>query len=336
MFTRCTVLVDEQRPGHRQLKTLLTLAALFLLSVLAGGAAKAQFIPGVEFVEIEELGSGLYAFRYGPYRNIFIITDQGVIVTDPLDVKAARIQRDEISRMTDQPVKYVAYSHSHWDHASGGQVFKDDGAQFIGQEKCLANMRDTPHPDVVFPDITFADSYKLELGNHALELYYFGPSHDDCMVVMIARPANKMFIVDIGSAPTGWVMEYNPTMSDTYLYNMVPYLQAVEALAKQEGVETIVSGHLSVGFRDDGTMFAQASTGPVSAIREKREFWEAIYAAVRKEMQQGTFVEDVPDALLASSEFKTDFLDRLGPHGYEESEMRTLLRRVGSYISMGR
>jgi len=87
---------------------------------------------------------------------------------------------------------------------------------------------------------------------------------------------------------------------------------------------------------DDGTMFAQASTGPVSAIREKREFWEAIYAAVRKEMQQGTFVEEVPDALLASSEFKTDFLDRLGPHGYEESEMRILLRRVGSYISMGR
>lgn len=87
---------------------------------------------------------------------------------------------------------------------------------------------------------------------------------------------------------------------------------------------------------DDGTMFGQTSTGPVSAIREKREFWEAIYAAVRKEMQQGTFVEEVPDALLASSEFKTDFLDRLGPHGYEESEMRILLRRVGSYISMGR
>jgi hypothetical protein len=43
-------LVDEQRPGHRKLKTLLTLTALFMLSILVGGAAKAQFIPGVEFV----------------------------------------------------------------------------------------------------------------------------------------------------------------------------------------------------------------------------------------------------------------------------------------------
>lgn len=53
-------------------------------------------------------------------------------------------------------------------------------------------------------------------------------------------------------------------------------------------------------------------------------------------MQSGTFVEDVPDALLASNEFKSNFLDRLGPNGYEDSEMWSLLLRVGSYVSMGR
>jgi glyoxylase-like metal-dependent hydrolase (beta-lactamase superfamily II) len=249
---------------------------------------------------------------------------------------AAEILREEISKLTDQPVKYVAYSHSHWDHASGGKIFKDEGAQFIAQEKYLANMRETPHPDVVLPDITFTHSYEIELGGHALGLYYFGPSHDDCMIVMIARPANMMFIVDIGNAPTGWVMEFNPTMSDTYLYNMVPYLQDVEALAEEQGVATIVSGHLSVGFNDAGKMLAQPSTGSISAIREKREFWEAIYSAVSNEMANGTFVEDVPDKLLASSEFKNEFLDRLGPNGYEKDEMWILLRRVGSYISTGR
>ncbi len=190
--------------GNQRMKAILTSAILFLLTTLVGDTANAQFIPGIELVELEELGAGLYAFRYGPYRNIFIVTDEGVIVTDPLDVKAAKIQREEIAKITDQPVKFVAYSHSHWDHAAGGKIFKDEGAQFIGQEKCLANMRETPHPDVVLPDITFNDSYELELGEHSLGLYYFGPSHDDCMVVMIARPANILFIIDIGSAPTGW------------------------------------------------------------------------------------------------------------------------------------
>jgi glyoxylase-like metal-dependent hydrolase (beta-lactamase superfamily II) len=318
------------------MKGLLTFATSLLLLLAAAGPANAQFIPGIEFIEIEKFGDGLYAFRYGPYRNIFMITAEGVIVTDPLDVKAAKILRAEIAKMTDQPVKYVAYSHSHWDHAAGGQIFKDEGAKFVAQEKCLANMRETPHPDVVLPDLTFADSYEVELGEHSLGLYYFGPSHDDCMVVMIARPANMMFIVDIGSAPTGWVMEYNPTMSDTHLYNMVPYLKDAEALARREGVTTIVSGHLSLGFDDDGKMQAGSSTGPISAISEKRQFWEAIYAAVRTEMVTGTLVEDVPDKLLASSEFKSEFLDRLGPNGYEKDEMWILLRRVGSYITSGR
>lgn len=153
---------------------------------------------------------------------------------------------------------------------------------------------------------------------------------------MIARPDNLMFIADIGSEPTGWVMEYNPTMSDAYLYNMVPYLRAVEALAEKTGVETIVSGHLSLGYRDDGTMFAQASTGSIAAVREKLEFWEVIYTAVRDEIQNGASVEEVPDRLLDSSEFRTNFLDRLGPNGYEESEMWILLRRVAGYVSMGR
>jgi hypothetical protein len=279
------------------MKGLLTFATSLLLLLAAAGPANAQFIPGIEFIEIEKFGDGLYAFRYGPYRNIFMITAEGVIVTDPLDVKAAKILRAEIAKMTDQPVKYVAYSHSHWDHAAGGQIFKDEG------------------------DLTFADSYEVELGEHSLGLYYFGPSHDDCMVVMIARPANMMFIVDIGSAPTGWVMEY---------------LKNAEALARREGVTTIVSGHLSLGFDDDGKMQAGSSTGPISAISEKRQFWEAIYAAVRTEMVTGTLVEDVPDKLLASSEFKSEFLDRLGPNGYEKDEMWILLRRVGSYITSGR
>jgi glyoxylase-like metal-dependent hydrolase (beta-lactamase superfamily II) len=318
------------------MKAILTNAIFLALLISFGESTSAQFIPGVEFIETEDLGGGVFAFRYGPYRNIFVVTDAGVIVTDPLDIKAAPILRTEISKITDQPVKYVAYSHSHWDHASGGKIFKDEGAEFVAQKKCLSNMRETPNPDVILPDITFTDSYEIELGGHSLGLYYFGPSHDDCMIVMIARPQNLMFIVDIGSAPTGWVMEYNPTMSDAYLYNMVPYLKDVESLAVQQDVKTIVSGHLAIGFDKDGGMIAQPSTGPISAIREKREFWEAIFSAVRNEMETGTFVEDVPDKLLASAEFKMGFLDRLGPGGYEKDEMWILLRRVGSYISSGR
>jgi hypothetical protein len=281
------------------------------------------------------LGDGLYAFRYNAYRNIFLVTDEGVIATDPLGVKEAAALREEIAKITDQPVKYVAYSHSHWDHVTGGQIFKDEGAQFVAHEKCLENITDTPHPDVVPPDITFSDNYKIELGGSSLELYYYGPSHDNCMVVMIARPANKLFVVDIGSAPTGWFMEYNPTMSDTHLYNIVPFLKATEDLIEREGIETLISGHLSTGYDDDGKLIFHPSSGPASAIGEKTEFWEMLYGFVREEMESGTFVEDMPDKLIANQEFQDQFVEHIR-RGYDKDEMWILLRRVGSYISSGR
>ena len=114
---------------------ILYFFAFCLLPFASTGPVHAQFIPGIPLMETEDLGGGLYAFRYGPYRNIFLVTDEGVIVTDPIDAKAAGPMREEIAKVTDRPVKYVAYSHSHWDHARGGKIFKDEGAQFIAQEK---------------------------------------------------------------------------------------------------------------------------------------------------------------------------------------------------------
>jgi len=307
-----------------------------LVFMLVAMPASAQFIPGIELIETEDLGDGLYAFRHGPYRNIFIVTDEGVIATDPLDKKIVGPLREAIASVTDQPVKYVAYSHSHWDHASGGQPLKDEGATFVAQRECLRNMAETRHPDVVLPDVVFDDEYSIELGEHSLDMYYFGPSHDDCMVVMIAKPANILFIVDITSAPTGWEMEYNPTMAEGYLYNMVPYLKAVEALAEREGVDTIVSGHLALGFNEQGKMFAQPSTGPIDAVREKREFWEILFAFVADEMATGTAPDKVGDALLQDEAFKVEFLDRMHRRNWRESEMQILIRRVATYTKTGR
>jgi glyoxylase-like metal-dependent hydrolase (beta-lactamase superfamily II) len=309
---------------------------ILALFVLLAGPAHAQFIPGIDLIETENLGNGLYAFRYGPYRNIFIVTNNGVIATDPLDAKAVPPLLEAIAKVTDQPVKFVAYSHSHWDHASGGRPLKEAGAQFVAQQECAKNMSETPHPDVVLPDITFEDRYTIELDGGSLELYYFGPSHDDCMVVMIARPANILFVVDITSAPTGWEMEYNPTMAEGYLYNMVPYLKSVEALAERENIEILVSGHLALGFDEDGKMFAQPATGPVAAVREKREFWEILFAAVEAEMATGTPADQVPDKLLASAEFKRNFLDRMHEKNWEPDEMWILLRRVATWVQTGR
>lgn len=113
-------------------------------------AASAQYFTAsfVEPYETEAIGNGLYAFRIGMRRSLFVVGDEGVIVTHSLNVDAARLYRQQISNITDQTVRYVAYTSSFLNHIKGGHVFKDEGAQFIGQEKCLANMR-APQRDMI-------------------------------------------------------------------------------------------------------------------------------------------------------------------------------------------
>ena len=50
----------------------------------------------IKFWEIEQLSARLYAFRYTFYRNIIIVGDDGIIVTDPLTPEAAGILNTEI------------------------------------------------------------------------------------------------------------------------------------------------------------------------------------------------------------------------------------------------
>ena len=40
----------------------------------------------------------------------------------------------EIEKITQAPIKYVVYSHSHFDHIAGGKPFKDLGAVFVAHK----------------------------------------------------------------------------------------------------------------------------------------------------------------------------------------------------------
>src|SRR5687767_1265755 len=76
----------------------------------------------------------VYIFRYGGAQAMFVVTKEGVIATDPIGYgrpQAVTTYLDEIKKVTSQPIRYVIYSHSHYDHITGGQPFKDAGARFI-------------------------------------------------------------------------------------------------------------------------------------------------------------------------------------------------------------
>ena len=143
-----------------------------------------------------DLGDGLYTVSAGGARTVFLVGDDGVLVGDPVSPEAAPAILAEVRKVTDKPIKYMVYSHQHWDHALGGQVFKDEGAEIWSHEACLVHFYRSPHPDLALPDRAYQVKQVLDVGNAKAELLYFGPNHSDCSTFLYF-PANKtVHIVD--------------------------------------------------------------------------------------------------------------------------------------------
>lgn len=89
--------------------------------------------------EIIPLTGDLYRARNGNWYTIFLVTRDGIILGDPINPGFAEWLHAELDARFDVPVRYVVYSHSHFDHAEGGNVFADT-AVFVAHENMLRNM----------------------------------------------------------------------------------------------------------------------------------------------------------------------------------------------------
>ena len=141
----------------------------------------------------------VYIFRYQGHQSIFIVTKAGVIATDPIGLRrpqAVTTYLDEIKKVTSQPVKYLIYSHSHFDHIAGGKPFKDQGARIIAHKNARAQLQRFPSPDVVPPDELIDNKRTITLGGTTLELLYVGRNHSDNSLVMRLPKEKLIFAVD--------------------------------------------------------------------------------------------------------------------------------------------
>jgi glyoxylase-like metal-dependent hydrolase (beta-lactamase superfamily II) len=90
--------------------------------------------------EIVNITGDLYSFRQVRHIGMFLVTPDGVILVDPTFPEMAAWVKDQIDERFGLPVKYVIYSHSHNDHAGGGDVFAET-ATFIGHENMRSNLQ---------------------------------------------------------------------------------------------------------------------------------------------------------------------------------------------------
>jgi glyoxylase-like metal-dependent hydrolase (beta-lactamase superfamily II) len=267
----------------RKVLVALTLATA---AFAAGAQAQTQAPPAAPAAPAQppyattkvEGTDNVYIFRYGGHQSMFIVTPAGVIATDPIGERrpAAKAYIEEIQKITKAPIKYVVYSHSHFDHIAGGKPFKDLGAVFVAHRNAQKRIVALKPDDVVVPDQVVDTPKKvITLGGTTLELNYVGFNHSDSTLVMRLPKEKIIFTVD-------WIpikgIQFRG-MADTYVPDIEEGLKKVIAM----DWDKLIPGHPGPG---------GVQTGTKDDARNELAYLQDLSAAVKKAVDEGKSYAD--------------------------------------------
>ena len=197
------------------------IAAMTAFAIAAPAAAQGQQPP---FATTKVEGTdNVYIFRNGNHQSMFIVTPAGVIATDPIGYgrpTGGATYVAEIKKVTDKPIKYLIYSHHHYDHIAGGQAFKQAGARIIAHRNVTKRLAPLKDPNTPLPDETFTGNKTIRLGGTTLELSFLGLNHSDSNLVMRLPKEKIVFIVDtigVGTFPGRGMIDFYPVEAEAFI-----------------------------------------------------------------------------------------------------------------------
>lgn len=251
-------------------KSLLMIAAL----TIGFSTVAADFDPSKPMVK--KLKDGVYQYFQFYANSLVVISDEGVLVVDPVNEKRAADMRAEIKKLTDQPVVKVVYTHDHFDHSRGGQIFKKEGAKFITHKLCSDLISRDVENRVVQPDVYYeGDYHSIKIGDKQVDLHYLGPNESFCMsTVHMPKDGGLLFAAD-WHLP-GFMLDYHRQ----YARNFLGQLKTFKAVKEKElKFDTVVSAHSPMSSPE--------------AFEEDHRFHQALFDAVFSGLQEGKSVEEL-------------------------------------------
>ena len=248
----------------------------FLGLMAAVCIAQAQQRPALQTYKVEGT-EGVYIFRNVNHQAMFIVTNDGVIVTDPVAYgrpNGGQQYLDEIRKITDKPIKYLVYSHHHFDHIAGGKVFKAAGARVIAHHVAKKRLEQLKDPHTVLPDEAVSDKGRvIKLGGTTLELHYLGLNHSDSTLVMRLPKEKIIFVVDtipVGQIPGRGMIDFHPMETEAFLQKVY-----------QMDWERLIPGHPGVGDRlgakkdvQDQLAILQTASEEMKKLAQDGKCWE--------------------------------------------------------------
>jgi glyoxylase-like metal-dependent hydrolase (beta-lactamase superfamily II) len=260
--------------------TILCLIAALPQAVFAQGGLARIADNVYAYVDVKDASP---SNSFGANAGVIVGTKGAVVVDTLISAKEAKRQLADLRAVTDKPVKYVINTHPHPDHALGNCVFEDLGAAIVAHSETTREMRaageqllrfargfgltetDLEGTRVAYPEISFRDGLRIDLGGQIVELLYIAPSHSGGSILVYLPDRKVLFAGD------ALFTDFHPYLAEGNLEGWLKTLDAVLAL----DVEAIVPGH-----------------GPVSTKKDVKEMKEYLLAFDKKAREHAAGAKD--------------------------------------------
>jgi glyoxylase-like metal-dependent hydrolase (beta-lactamase superfamily II) len=206
----------------------------------------------------------LYWVTDGVYNSAFLVTRDGVVLFDAPPSIGHNLQRavDEAAAAegVSNTVTHLVYSHHHADHGAAASLFEN--VVRIGHDETHRLLKRDNDPARPLPDVTFADTYTLEVGGERAELAWRGSNHTPDNIYIHFPGHDTLMFIDVVNA--GWVPIYNTNLSE----DVQGYMAAPD-IALSYPWSHLISGHLGrLATREDVALHQQYIADIEASSRE--------------------------------------------------------------------
>jgi cyclase len=256
------------------------------------------FLASILFVSAQQLSSpgslrqiipGHYAYSTLRDGRIFssgvVVTSEGAVVFDALETEAiARAERESISNVIKQPIRYLVSSPFHDPFSKGNLAYSD--VFKIGHENYRAGLLDqmkrggasAEEQRARLPNATFSDRMTLYVGGKEIQILYFGKAHTTGDSVLFVPQDRIAYLSEV------FFNEEFPNMAAGYGVSWIRVLDAVEALP----ADIFVPGHGPIPEDPKQTR---------AALHRARQILVDARDAIQKEIAQGATEDETVAAV---------------------------------------
>ena len=216
----------------------------------------------------------------------WLIDGKGVAVVDSQFRDSAALLLSGLNeRSKDRPVDRLINTHHHGDHTDGNIVFKGIAKKVVAHAKALEHMKapppagTPPTTEQLYPDATFTDVWREQVGDEWIRAKYYGQAHTSGDAVITFERANVAHMGDLG---------FNlrqPIIDRAAAGTIKGWIDVLEKATKDHNNDTIyIFGHAGM---------KQPVTGTSADVLRLRDFFTALLTFVGGQIKAGKTRDDI-------------------------------------------